>query len=287
MVTDPRVQPFQELYPFQSNVLSIDTLKYHYLDEGEGDPLLMLHGNPTWSFYYRSLVRGLRHQNRCVVPDHIGCGLSDKPQDYDYTLERHIENLERLVDHLQLDPITLVLHDWGGAIGMGFAVRHPEKIKRIVLFNTAAFLAERIPLSINLCRNNIFGKVAIQWMNGFAGLGPVFCTKRPGSMTPMIKKGYLAPYDTPANRIANFKFVQDIPMSPEVPSYGIVKHIESQLGYFRDKPVMIVWGKRILCLMIIFCRAGKTIFLRPRCTNLKGGTLCGRGCLRRHYSLDD
>ena len=133
------IEPFRDLYPFESRFIELGPHRMHYLDEGQGETLLMLHGNPTWSFYYRNLVKGLRSQYRCVVPDHIGCGLSDKPQEYNYTLSQHIDNLAALVDHLNLDHLTLVMHDWGGSIGMGLAVRAPEKIKRLI-FSTPRLL---------------------------------------------------------------------------------------------------------------------------------------------------
>ncbi|WP_279384383.1 alpha/beta fold hydrolase [Geotalea toluenoxydans] len=119
-------------YPFTGNYLDLNGLAYHYLDEGSGDPVVMVHGNPSWSFYYRNLVLALRDRYRCIVPDHMGCGFSDKPDDdrYDYTLPRRVDDLERLLDHLQLSKnVTLVVHDWGGMIGMAYAVRHPERIK--------------------------------------------------------------------------------------------------------------------------------------------------------------
>ncbi len=232
----------------------------HYLDEGEGEPLLMLHGNPTWSFYYRNLIKGLKSQFRCVVPDHMGCGLSDKPQDYPYTLSQHIDNLESLVEHLKLDRLTLVMHDWGGAIGMGFAVRYPEMIKRLVIFNTAAFIADRIPFSINLCRQSTLGPLAILRFNLFAKLATSWASKVPGRMTGRVRKGYLAPYNSPENRIANLRFVQDIPMSPEVASYPVVERIEMQLGYFRDRPAMIIWGMKDFCFDRYFLDRWKRYF---------------------------
>jgi pimeloyl-ACP methyl ester carboxylesterase len=118
-------------------------VRYHYLDEGprDGPPVVMLHGNPTWSFYYRTLIPGISESYRVVVPDHVGCGLSDKPQDYDYTLEQHIQNVEALIGRLGLKDVTLAVHDWGGVIGMGYATRHVENVARFVIFNTAAFAA--------------------------------------------------------------------------------------------------------------------------------------------------
>ena len=129
-------------YPFNGKRLDIDSLGYHYLDEGTGAAVVMVHGNPSWSFYYRNLVLALRDRYRCIVPDHIGCGLSDKPGDdlYEYTLSSRVNDLERLLDTLRVNKnITLVVHDWGGMIGMAYAVRHPERIARLVILNTGAF----------------------------------------------------------------------------------------------------------------------------------------------------
>ena len=129
-------------YPFTGRYLDLDGLRYHYLDEGEGPLVVMVHGNPSWSFYYRNLVLALRDRFRCIVPDHIGCGFSDKPGDerYDYTLAQRVADLERLLEHVGgSEKVTLVLHDWGGMIGMAWAARHPERIARLVILNTAAF----------------------------------------------------------------------------------------------------------------------------------------------------
>jgi pimeloyl-ACP methyl ester carboxylesterase len=138
------MRPADRLYPFSSHFLETRGLRLHYLDEGprDGPPVLMLHGNPTWSFYYRNLVLALRGQYRCIVPDHIGCGLSDKPGDesYDYRLRSRIEDLDTLLGTLDLrQPLTLVGHDWGGMIGFAWAVRNPDRIARCVVLNTAAF----------------------------------------------------------------------------------------------------------------------------------------------------
>ena len=110
---------FEDIYPFKSNFLNIDGIKYHYLDEGSGETIVMLHGNPTWSFYYRNLIIGLRDNYRIIVPDHIGCGMSDKPQDYSYHLENHIKNLTIFLQTLNIPNLRLIVHDWGGPIGLG------------------------------------------------------------------------------------------------------------------------------------------------------------------------
>lgn len=250
-----------ELYPFSSHTLQLEKLRYHYLDEGAGnEPLLMLHGNPSWSFYYRNLILGLKDSYRCVVPDHMGMGKSDKPQDYPYTLSQHIDNLEKLVDHLKLDNITLVVHDWGGAIGMGFAVRHPELIKRLVIFNTAAFLSRKIPLSLRLCRLPGFGAVAIRGFNAFARGAVQWACKKQERMTKEVRAGYLEPYDNFANRVATFRFVQDIPMSPDSPSYPVIQHIEENLKLFREHPVKIIWGAHDFVFNDHFLNRWKSIY---------------------------
>ena len=249
-----------DLYPFSSHSLQLDRLRYHYLDEGSGENLLMLHGNPTWSFYYRNLILGLKGSYRCVVPDHMGMGKSDKPQDYPYTLSRHIDNLEKLADHLELDDITLVVHDWGGAIGMGFAVRHPERIRRLVIFNTAAFLSSEIPLGLSLCRIPGFGAIAIRGFNVFARGAIRWACVKQERMTEEVRAGYLAPYDNFANRVANLRFVQDIPISPDSPSYSVVQHIEENLKLFREHPVQIIWGAHDFVFNDHFLKRWQEIF---------------------------
>src|SRR4051812_45200256 len=130
---------WQSLYPFRSHELLLDGQRYHYIDEGQGEPLLLVHGNPTWSLMWRELIRALRNQYRVIAVDHMGCGLSDKPQQYPYRLEQHIENLSALVCKLDLHDTTLIAHDWGGAIGLGAALATPDRFARFIISNTAGF----------------------------------------------------------------------------------------------------------------------------------------------------
>jgi haloalkane dehalogenase len=236
-----------ELFPFASHFLDRDGLRYHYLDEGRGEPLLMLHGNPTWSFYYRDLVRGLRDRWRCVVPDHIGCGLSDKPADrrYPYTLASRVADVEALADHLGLGGLTLVLHDWGGMIGMAFARRHPGRVKRLIVLNTAAFLlpeGKRLPWVLSLCRTPGLGEWLVRGLNLFCSGAARFCVHRP--LAPEVRAGYLAPYDSWSNRIAVHRFIEDIPLRPGDRSYSLAKAVQDGLGAFRGLPTLIGWGMR-------------------------------------------
>jgi len=253
---------FKDLYPFTSLYFDLNPYKLHYLDEGEGEVLLFLHGNPTWSFYYRSLIQNFQGRYRCVAPDHIGCGFSDKPQDYSYTLTTHIDNLEKLVGFLGLKNITLMVHDWGGAIGMGLAVRKPELIKRLVLFNTASFLSMNIPLRIGLCRIPLLGTILIRYLNLFVRGVLRFGLKRRKRLTQNVRAGYLAPYDTFENRIANLKFVQDIPMEQAVPSYSVIQYIERNLKQFDGHPILIIWGSEDFCFNVKFLNKWREIFPR-------------------------
>src|SRR4051812_3127859 len=157
-----------DLYPFEPSFLSVGSHQLHYLDEGAGSPLLFVHGNPTWSFYWRNLILGLRDKYRCIAIDHIGCGLSDKPQDYNYTLEQRIDDLCEIVERLDLRGATLVAHDWGGAIGLGTVQRLRDQFGRIILFNTAAFPPPFVPWRIAVCRTPLFGTLAVRGLNVFA-----------------------------------------------------------------------------------------------------------------------
>lgn len=258
-------QAFCEEYPFESHYLNINNLKYHYLMEGRGNQtILMIHGNPTWSFYYRNLVKRLSKDFQVIVPDHIGCGLSDKPQNYSYRLQDHIDNLCKLVEHLKLENIHLVLHDWGGAIGMGMAQKYPNKIKKFTILNTASFLLPVIPFSINICKIPIFGDFVIRGLNGFARPAIIMASKKKGQMTSAIKKGYLAPYHSWETRIATHRFVKDIPMKSSHPSWVTMTKIEILLDLFKDTPMHIFWGKLDFCFNDHFLAKWKSLFPKAR-----------------------
>jgi len=242
------ISGFRHLYPFTSHYLNLNGLKYHYIDEGEGQPIAMVHGNPTWSFYYRELIKSLSGHYRSIVPDHIGCGLSDKPgvTDYDYRLHSRVDDLDNLLDTLAIDEkITLILHDWGGMIGMAYALRYPEKIRRLIVMNTAAFLpprSKRIPMRLSIIRRSgPLGALAVLGFNLFS-VGALFMASKKG-LTAEIKKGLTAPYNCWKNRIATLKFVQDIPLTEKDPSYQLVKQIDEQLQVLSKLPMLICWGE--------------------------------------------
>ncbi len=234
-------------YPFTGKTLDLSGIAYHYLDEGNGTPVVMVHGNPSWSFYYRNLVLALRDRYRCIVPDHIGCGFSAKPGDnrYDYTLPRRVDDLEQLLDHLGItENITLVVHDWGGMIGMAYASRHPERIKRLVILNTGAFplpTAKPLPLSLRICRDSWLGTLLVRGFNAFSlGAAMLGCKRNP--MTPELQALYQLPYDSWANRIATLRFVQDIPLQPGDRNFDLITAVAASLEQFKALPMQIHWG---------------------------------------------
>jgi pimeloyl-ACP methyl ester carboxylesterase len=236
-------------YPFESHHLDRRGFRLHYLDEGTGDPVVMLHGNPTWSYYYRNLVSALRGRFRCIVPDHIGCGLSDKPQPprYDYSLKNRVDDLTALLDELGVrQNVTLVLHDWGGMIGMAWAARHVEAVKRLVILNTAAFhlpRTKRFPLRLWLGRDTRLGAWLIRSWNAFARhAAKVAVLRKP--LPADVREWYLKPYDSWENRVAVLKFVQTIPLKPGDPGYDIVSETEAVLPKFAHTPALVCWGMK-------------------------------------------
>lgn len=240
-------QDWRSLYPFESRLTKIGGLHYHFLDEGSGEVLLMVHGNPTWSFLWRNLILAFRDRYRLVAPDHVGCGMSDKPQNYPYSLSRHIDNLCTFIEQLDLRNVTLLAHDWGGAIGLGTALSLRERFSRLVLFNTAAFPPPYIPWRIRACRIPLLGTWAIRRLNAFARSALWMATTRPLQMQGAVGAGFLAPYDHWTRRVAIDKFVQDIPLTSRHPTYRTLAQIEERLAQLADRPCTLIWGMKDWC----------------------------------------
>jgi haloalkane dehalogenase len=186
---------------------------------------------------------------RCIAPDHIGCGLSDRPSDaeYGFRLQDRVEDLETFLAGLALDrPLTLVVHDWGGMIGAAWAVRHPERVARLVVLNTAAFLKPHwkpLPWALRLVRGvPLIAGPAVLHLNLFAR-GAAWSASARG-LSPAARRGLLAPYDSPLNRLATLRFVQDIPLSPDDPSYALAALTDQGLDRLQSKPLLICWGER-------------------------------------------
>lgn len=241
-------------YPWPGAHLTLSTgHRLHYLDEGAGPPLLMVHGNPTWSFYWRRLVTQFSGAHRCVVPDHLGAGLSDMPEssgrsrasgaaNFSYRLADHVRNLVELIDHLDLRDVTLLVHDWGGPVGFGAALERPERIARLVVFNTAVFQGP-VPLSIRACRVPVLGDWLVRGMNGFARAAMIRATGHRERFADGVGRGYLAPYGSWATRVGHLGFVRDIPIEAGHPTGPLIERLTTEVPrVFADRPSVLIWG---------------------------------------------
>ncbi|MGL1956158.1 MAG: alpha/beta fold hydrolase [Colwellia sp.] len=274
---------FDSLFPFKRNFIDRNGHQYHYVNEGQGEPVVMVHGNPSWSFYYRNLVSALSANHQCIVPDHIGCGFSDKPDDqqYDYTLVKRIDDLEALLEHLAIrENITLVVHDWGGMIGLGYAQRYPERIKRLVILNTAAFhlpKTKKFPLALWLGRNTLLGAFLVRGFNAFSSVASYIGVKRK-SMPSAIRQAYVAPFNSWKNRISTLRFIQDIPLKPQDRNYQLVTEIAENLANFTALPTLICWGLKDFVFDKHFLRVWQTHLPQAQVHEFAD---CG------HYILED
>jgi len=267
-------------YPFMPrSFVTPAGARMSYLDEGGAGPeaVLMLHGNPTWSYYYRHLVRALAPTVRCIVPDHVGMGASAKPSAYAYTLATRIADVEALVASLGLRRVHLVVHDWGGAIGFGFAARRPEAIGRIAILNTAAFASDRIPARIAVCRLPLLGPLLVRGANGFAGPAVRMAMHR-RALSAEEKRGYLWPYRSWSDRVAVSEFVRDIPLDPSHRSWAALAAVERGLAQFRDRPVQVCWGGQDFCFDDHFLARWREVFPQARVNRIADAG---------HYVLDD
>jgi haloalkane dehalogenase len=225
-----------------------DGVRQAYVDEGEGPPVVLVHGNPTWSFYWRGLIAALSPRHRCIAPDHVGCGFSDAPADgvRRYTLEERVDDLEALLERAAVDgPVTLVVHDWGGAIGLGWAARRPERVGRLVVLNTAAFAkpaGKALPASLRVARDWSWGEAAVRGANLFVEVTVRACSVRP--LPAGVRAAYRAPHDSWARRVSVARFVQDIPLEPGDPAWRELERVEAALPAWRDRPVHLFWGLR-------------------------------------------
>jgi haloalkane dehalogenase len=238
-------------YPFTPNRFQVRPgIAMSFLDEGprDGEVIVMLHGNPSWSYYWRHLVLGLRDGYRCIVPDHVGMGLSDRPDDahYAYTLQSRIDDLDALLKHLGIDgPVTLAVHDWGGAIGFGWALRDPSRVQRLVITNTGAFplpAAKRFPKRIAMGRDSRLGGWLIRRFNLFARGAARFGTER--KLSKDVREAYVGVYDGWNNAISTLRFMQDIPLGEGDAAWPLVKAMQAALPAYADRPAFIGWGLR-------------------------------------------
>ena len=227
-------------YPFEDHWLSYGDGHIHYVDEGSGPSVLLLHGNPTWSYIYRDIIKELRAECRLVAPDYPGFGVSRAPSGYRFTPQEHSEAVRSFVEHLQLQNLVLVVQDWGGPIGMNFAVGHRERLRGIVIMNTWAWPSSRL--------QNLFSLVMGGWplgywlqtrRNYFAKAMLPDGIHHKERITPALRKAYVDPFPTPSSRRPTWIIPRQIRKArPWLAS------IEAQLPVLSDVPTNILWGKQ-------------------------------------------
>lgn len=242
-----RDETFNGTFPFAPRYRTVNGFAMHFVDEGAGEPVVFVHGDPTWGYLWRRCIPPLSARYRCVVPDHMGMGKSGTPPERErYRLAQHIDNLERLLLALDLSGITLVLHDWGGPVGLGFAVRHRDRVKRLALMNTWAFApwpGGPLPRLLEIIRSRR-GEHFVLERNGYVEPALMGGTCHPERVSKELLEAYLAPFPTPASRIALLCWSRDIPVGEGDPSFAEMKRIERALGAFDPVPTVVVWGMR-------------------------------------------
>ncbi len=234
-----------KLLPFKSNYLEVAGYKMHYLDEGSGPIVVALHGNPTWCFYYRNLITELRQHFRIIVPDYIGCGLSDHPEDKHFRAIHRIEQLDEFLSKLGINKLSLIMHDWGGPIGTGWAVRNISKVERLVFLNTTLTETDALPRVIKMAAKGWIGRYITKYSMRFLKLTTDFGVVH--KLSKEIKQGYYYPYRSSKRRTAICDFVSDIPFDSSYPSYGDLMDMAGRLADLRSVPVKIIWGLKDPC----------------------------------------
>jgi haloalkane dehalogenase len=228
-------------YPFETRHFSVPAGNLAYVDEGRGRPIVMVHGNPTWSFLYRHLIKQLRSDYRCIAMDHLGFGLSDKPHDWSYLPELQSANLAALIDGLELDGITLVVQDWGGPLGLSYAVAHPEKVAALVILNTWAWPVNHDPYYIGFSSfvGGPIGRMLIRRYNFFVNsiMRQAFGDKR--KLTQAAHAHYQRPLADPQDRKGCWVFPKQI-----VASTPWLGQLWNGIHRLDGKPTLIVWGMK-------------------------------------------
>lgn len=230
---------------FTSHFVKVAGVDLHYIDEGKGETVVMIHGNPTWCYFYRNLIHALKDKYRVIAIDLLGCGLSGRPTNMNYRLRRRIEHIEEFMRALDITDCSLVMHDWGGPIGSGYAVRHPERIRRLVYLNTTLTEVDTLPWLIRTSARLPLGRMLTKFTGNFIRLATGVGVHR--RLPREIKQGYLFPYKSSSSREAIAAFVEDIPLSADHPSYQDLVEVGDGLKKFANIPVKIVWGLRDPC----------------------------------------
>ena len=224
-------------YPFAPHWLDVDGLRMHYVDEGSGAPVLFLHGEPTWSFLWRHVIpEVVSSGRRAIAPDLIGFGRSDKPEDQGwYTYDRHVETVTRLVVELDLRDIALVVHDWGGLIGLRFAVENADRVARLVILDTGVW-SGRAPSETWLRFRD-----AVRSVGGDLDIARLVESGTQRGLSDEIRAAYNAPFPTPESKAGVLAFPELVPVEPNHPTAAALEPVREGLARW-DKPTHVIWG---------------------------------------------
>lgn len=237
---------FDGTFPFEPRYQQVaDDVRLHYVEEGAGDPVLMLHGNPTWSYLYRRFIPPLAEAGqRAIAVDHMGFGRSDRPHGHErYTLRAHVENLLAFIRGLELTNLTLVMQDWGGPIGFGAAVREPDRIARLVIMNTGVgVFPSGTPMPFHEpFKTRGLGEMLALGSNLF--VEAMFGGMHPESATPLVAEAYRAPFPDYYSRVPILAFARDVPVGHDHPTAAYMAEIGAGVAKLQ-RPTLIVWGMR-------------------------------------------
>lgn len=239
MPHERRFQVSGELYPFADHWFDYRGAAMHYVDEGQGTPVIMLHGNPSWSFLYRDVIREVKDVCRAIAPDLPGFGFSEHPQNYGYTAREHAAAVEALIDRLQLGRFVLVMQDWGGPIGFSIATKRPQDVAGLVILNTWAWPSHGKMLFFSHLMGDAFGRWLHRRFNFFAKKIVPASIVTAARKTPEVLKAYTDPFPTPESRIGTWVFPKEIRMNDEW-----LAETERGLASLRSRPVEMVWAMK-------------------------------------------
>ncbi|WP_031517314.1 alpha/beta fold hydrolase [Desulfofalx alkaliphila] len=240
-----------EGFDFHSNFIEIAGYKMHYLDEGSGGVLIMLHGNPTWGYLYRNFIPELSKEYRCIVPDFLGFGYSDKPAGEDYSLQAQSQRLAQFIEKMELNEITLVVHDIGGIVGLAWAAEHKHLVKGLVILNNSGSVPEVWGKSPYLppwsyivlwpLRIPVIGEVMVENLNILHRLVMPLAFSRRDVFTKKIRRGFGYPYRCKADRKAQLSTIRQIPILKSDPIYRMLLKTGQMLNGWQV-PAQIIWG---------------------------------------------
>lgn len=271
---------FEGTFPFEARYRQVsDDVRLHYVEEGSGAPVLMLHGNPTWSYLYRRFIRPVAAAGfRAMAVDHMGFGRSDRPAGHErYTLRSHVDNLLAFIRGLDLRDLTLVMQDWGGPIGFGAAVEEPDRVARLVIMNTGVGV---FPSGTPMPFHEPFKQRGLGEMLALGGnmfVEAMFGGMRPENATPLVAEAYRAPFPDYYSRVPILAFARDVPVGQDHPTAPYIAEIVAEIPKL-ERPTLVAWGMRDRVFPPMLLEFWRSVYPHAEVLELPEG---------RHYIQED